>query len=178
MTTDLSWGHGPHLFEAFLEPTCPFSVRAFGKLWPMLDQAGEERLTIRIWLQSQPWHMLSGVLVRAILAAERAGGKDAARQVMQAIAERREGFEFEDHARGPNLDRTPRQVVDELEQITGISIWPEFDRKDLQAEIKRHVKYGRQNGIHVSPTFMADGLVTGLGSGDEIGMWLKAVELG
>jgi hypothetical protein len=28
----LVWGHGPRIFEMFLEPTCPFSVTAFGKL--------------------------------------------------------------------------------------------------------------------------------------------------
>lgn len=27
----LVWGHGPEIFEVFLEPTCPFSVRAFNK---------------------------------------------------------------------------------------------------------------------------------------------------
>ena len=26
----LVWGHGPCVFEVFLEPTCPFSVKAFG----------------------------------------------------------------------------------------------------------------------------------------------------
>jgi hypothetical protein len=31
---------------------------------------------------------------------------------------------------------------------------PELDR-----EVKWHCKYARQNGIHVSPTFMIDGLV-------------------
>src|SRR6516225_10656053 len=25
----LVWGHGPRVFEVFLEPTCPFSVRGF-----------------------------------------------------------------------------------------------------------------------------------------------------
>ena len=28
----LVWGHGPTVFEVFLEPTCPFSVKALGKL--------------------------------------------------------------------------------------------------------------------------------------------------
>ena len=28
----LVWGHGPRTLEVFLEPTCPFSVRAFNKL--------------------------------------------------------------------------------------------------------------------------------------------------
>ncbi|MFA1643954.1 MAG: thioredoxin, partial [Enterobacteriaceae bacterium] len=27
----LEWGHGPRIFEVFLEPTCPFSVKAFNK---------------------------------------------------------------------------------------------------------------------------------------------------
>ena len=36
----LVWGHGPRIFEVFLEPTCPFSVKVFGKLDdPALDRA-------------------------------------------------------------------------------------------------------------------------------------------
>jgi hypothetical protein len=53
----------------FLEPTCPFSVKAFGKLDDLLGQAGEDQITIKLRLQSQPWHMYSGVIVRCILAA-------------------------------------------------------------------------------------------------------------
>ena len=65
----LVWGHGPRTFEVFLEPTCPFSVKAFGKLDDLLHQAGEERITVKLRLQSQPWRMYSGVIVRCILAA-------------------------------------------------------------------------------------------------------------
>jgi len=36
----------PRVFEMFLEPTCPFSVRAFGKLEDLLDKAGEDRITV------------------------------------------------------------------------------------------------------------------------------------
>src|SRR6516162_1612009 len=56
----LVWGHGPRIFEVFLEPTCPFSVKAFAKLEDLLDQAGEDRITIKVRLQSQPWPMYSG----------------------------------------------------------------------------------------------------------------------
>jgi len=28
----LAWGRGPHQFEMFLEPTCPYSAKAFAKL--------------------------------------------------------------------------------------------------------------------------------------------------
>ena len=65
----LVWGHGPRTFEVFLEPTCPFSVRAFNKLDDLLDEVGADNVTIKIRLQSQPWHLFSGVIVRCILAA-------------------------------------------------------------------------------------------------------------
>ncbi len=65
----LVWGRGARVFEMFLEPTCPFSARAFGKLDELLAQAGEDRVTVKIWLQSQPWHLFSGIVVRCVLAA-------------------------------------------------------------------------------------------------------------
>ena len=39
----LTWGRGPRVFEAFLEPTCPYSVRALGKFDALLAEAGEDR---------------------------------------------------------------------------------------------------------------------------------------
>jgi hypothetical protein len=53
----------------FLELTCPISVKAFGKLDDLLGPAGEDQITIKLRLQSQPWQMYSGVIVRCILAA-------------------------------------------------------------------------------------------------------------
>lgn len=57
----LVWGHGPRTFEVFLEPTCPYSVRAFNKLDDLLDEVGADNVTIKIRLQSQPWHLFSGL---------------------------------------------------------------------------------------------------------------------
>ena len=42
----LVWGRGPRAFEVFLEPTCPFCVKAFGKLDELLGHAGEDRITV------------------------------------------------------------------------------------------------------------------------------------
>src|SRR5215213_8802425 len=66
---ELEWGRGPRVFEMFLEPTCPFSNKAFGKIKELLQTAGEDKITVKVRLQSQPWHLYSGVIVRAILAA-------------------------------------------------------------------------------------------------------------
>jgi hypothetical protein len=169
----LVWGHGPRVFEAFLEPTCPFSVRAFGRLDDLLGLAGEDRITIKLRLQSQPWHMYSGVIVRCILAASTlAGGKATAKSVMAAVAAHREEFEFERHCRGPNMDATPSDIIARIEGYSGVKLAEAFAIPDLDREVKWHCRYARQNGIHVSPTFMIDGLVqVDMSSGDTVAAW-------
>ncbi|WP_213881636.1 thioredoxin [Pseudomonas sp. dw_358] len=171
----LSWGHGPRIFEVFLEPTCPFSVKAFNKLDALLAQAGESRITIKIRLQSQPWHLFSGVIVRCILAASTLdGGKQAAKAVMAAVAAHREEFEFERHAGGPNMDATPNDIIRRLEDYSGLALAGAFANPALGQDVKWHAKYARQNGIHVSPTFMVDGLVNPkLSSGDTVEAWIE-----
>lgn len=175
----LTWGNGPRVLEAFLEPTCPFSARAFPKLFDFLERYGAERVSVRIRLQSQPWHMFSGVVVRAIIAASTTpGGREAARAVMAAVYAHRMEFEFDNHCCGPNLNATPSQIVARIEAASGVAIAAPFAIPDLDREIKWHVKYSRQNGIHVSPTFMVDGLVNAsLSSGDTIETWAKAAGL-
>ncbi|MBV9434157.1 MAG: thioredoxin [Hyphomicrobiales bacterium] len=171
----LVWGHGPHMFEVFLEPTCPFSSKALFKLDDLLEQAGDDRITIKVRLQSQPWHMYSGVIVRCILAASTLElGKEAAKAVMLAVAKHRDEFEFERHCRGPNLDCTPNELIARIEDYSGIRLAEAFAIPDLDREIKRHCRYARQNGIHVSPTFMIDGLVQAdMSSGDTVEQWIS-----
>jgi predicted DsbA family dithiol-disulfide isomerase len=173
----LVWGHGPKLLEIFLEPTCPFSVKAFNKLDELLKQAGEDRISVKIHLQSQPWHMYSGVVARCILAASMLdGGKETAKKVFAAVAAHREEFEFTDHCSGPNMNVTPNDIIKRIEEYSGVDLAEAFARPELQQDIKRHCKYARQNGIHVSPTFMVDGLIEPrMGSGDEVSVWISLI---
>ncbi len=170
----LNWGHGPRVFEMFLEPTCPFSVRAFGKLDETLVLAGEDRVTIKIRLHSQPWHMYSGVIVRCILAASTLpAGKEAAKAVMASVAAHREEFEFTNHCAGPNMDATPNDIIARIEAYSGLRLADAFAIPNLDREVKWHTRYARQNGIHTSPTFMVDGLVqAGMSSGDAVSDWV------
>ncbi|BAK84577.1 hypothetical protein GLX_21650 [Komagataeibacter medellinensis NBRC 3288] len=173
----LEWGHGPKVFEAFLEPTCPFSMRAFNKLPELLAHAGEEQITIKIRLQSQPWHMFSGVIVRCILAAATLkDGREAARTVMAAVGAHREEFEFTDHCAGPNMDATPNDIIKRIEQYSGLELAAAFAVPELQKAIKWQCRYSRQNGIHVSPTFMVDGLIdSAISSGDTVEAWMGRI---
>ena len=175
----LVWGHGSKRLEVFLEPTCPFSGRAFGKFDELLARAGEARLTLRIRLQSQPWHCFSPTLTRAVLAAATtAGGKAAAKAVLAAIYARRDDFEPKDHCQGPLLDQSPSALLHALEQHTGLALRPAYEDPALTVEQKWQARYARQNGIHVSPTFMIDGLVVpDMGSGDPVDAWLGKLGL-
>jgi protein-disulfide isomerase len=163
----------------FLEPTCPFSARAFGKLEALLAQAGEDRLTLKIRLLSQPWHPFSPVVTRAIVAASTLeGGKAAAWSVMAAVLAHREDFILTHHASGPNLDLSLRDVIRRIAQHSGVDVAAAFEQPELETDLKWHAKYARQNGIHVTPTFMVDGLVANdISSGDTVEVWLGKLGL-
>src|ERR1700719_2960044 len=164
----LVWGHGPHVFEVFLEPTCPFSVRAFGKLDDLLSTAGEDRITIKLRLQSQPWHMYSGVIVRCILAASTLeGGKTAAKSVMAAVTAHREEFEFERHCTGPILVYFgyPRAHEDEAERSARAGL----DIVDAMVELNAAVpppgvELAVRIGIATGPVIVGDQIGEGTAS--------------
>lgn len=170
----LAWGSGPRVFEVFLEPTCPYSVKAFGKIDQLLSEAGADNINIKIRLQSQPWHLHSGVIVRCIIAASTLpAGKEAARAVIAAVGEHRAQFEPEHHCRGPNLEASPAEIIRRVSSYSGIDVSAAFDIPDLDREIKWHCKYARQNGIHVSPTFMIDGIIQpDMASSDPVSSWV------
>ena len=176
----LVWGSGACVVDVFLEPTCPFSKLAFGKLPRFLEAAGEDRLTLRVTLHSQPWHLFSGVLTRSVLAASSTeGGRDAAAKVLAAIFAHRDEIEPVEHVRGAALDVAPSALVQRLEAITGLALAEAFERDVVTNAMKRHARFSRQNGIHVSPTFMVDGLVNDrMGSRDEVSKWLTEIGLG
>jgi len=78
----LVWGHGPRIFEVFLEPTCPFSVKALGKLEDLLDQAGEDRITVKLGGRPPPASASTKnlILVNALLGVPRGRTRYNSRQ--------------------------------------------------------------------------------------------------
>lgn len=171
----LVWGHGPKRFEVFLEPTCPYSVRTFEKLDALLAAAGPETITLELRLQSQPWHLFSGVVTRCVFAAASLPeGKEAAKTVLAAVAAHREEFEFEHHATGPNRNATPDDIIRRIEGYTGLALMDAFSHPELDKPMKLACRYARQNGIHVSPSFMIDGIFQAdMSSGDTVEAWAR-----
>jgi hypothetical protein len=176
----LELGHGAVELEVFLEPTCPYSKLAFGKLQPLLDAVGEDKLTVKIRFVSQPWHLFSGIVTRAILAASATPeGKEAALSAMRAIYDHREEFEFGgDHASGPNMDRTPAEVIAHLSKLIGVDLAEAFRLPGVGAALRWHTRYARQSGVHFSPTFAVNRIVnTTMSSRQTVEEWAKEIGL-
>ena len=175
----IEFGHGKTELEVFLEPTCPYSKRAFEKLQPLIEAAGADRLTIRVRFVSQPWHLYSGVVTRAILAASAtAGGKETALKAMAGIYRHREEFEFEGHCSGASMTRTPADIVKHISELAGIDLTAAFCWKSVDQALRWHVKYGRQTGVHVSPTFAVNRIIEpAMSSGQTVEEWLEVLHL-
>jgi hypothetical protein len=176
----IEFGRGKTELEVFLEPTCPFSKRAFGKFEALLAAVGEDRLTIKVRFVSQPWHLSSSVVTRCILAASATpGGKRAGVAAMRAVYDHREDFEGEDHVSGPNMSRSPEQTIAHVSRLCGIELAEAFRLKSVDQAVRWHAKYSRQNGVHVSPTFAVNRILSAsMGSGQSVEEWSKELGFG
>ena len=176
----LIWGQGARVFEAFVEPTCPYSARAFPKLFDLVGAAGEDRLTLKVRLLSQPWHMFSGVICRAILAASTAeGGREAARRVMAAVYADREAFEFTRHAyraqHGRDAQRHPRRYrgAERRAGRCGLREPRARPRGALAHPLRPPERRPRDADVHDR----RDDLRGALSSGDPVEKWLETLAL-
>ncbi|MEQ9691725.1 MAG: thioredoxin [Bauldia litoralis] len=170
-------GHGATELEVFLEATCPHSKRAFDKLQPLLDAVGPDVLTIQIRFVPQSWHLYSGVVTRAILAASATeGGAEAGLKALAGVFRNRADFEFDGHHSGPNMNRTPAEILAAIADLAGVDLAEAWTWNSVTQALKWHIKYARQNGIHVSPTFMVDRIVqSDMGSRQTIEDWRAAI---
>ncbi len=172
-------GRGELELEIYIEPTCPFSKRAFAKLQPLLSAVGASQLTINIRFLSQPWHLFSAVVTRSILAATATpGGAEAGLKVIKTVFENREDFICKDHCAGPNLNRSPADIVGHISQLSGIDLSEAFRFDSVTRAVKWHTKFARQNGVHSSPSFAINGLLNdAMSSGQSIEEWAQLLEL-
>lgn len=175
----LRLGRGDLELEVFLEPTCPFSKRAFDKLQPLLSAVGENKITINIRFVSQPWHLFSAVVTRCILAASATeGGHNAGLNALNKVFENREEFVCEGHCAGPNLDLSPAKIVSHISDLSGVDFGDAFELDEVTQAVKWHAKYARQNGVHSSPSFAVNGLINdAMGSGQSIDEWAQMLGL-
>ncbi|KAG6866116.1 hypothetical protein C0991_008424 [Blastosporella zonata] len=149
----------PHTLDIFLDYVCPFSAKIAlvidGVLKPLFASGGKyaDKVKVIIRLQVQPWHASSTLTHESALALFKKQG---------------------DYFDIPSSSLTPLQIRDSLAELAAQVIPSDAvkDFKDLLIlkstpnggnavtdDLKYTIKFSRQNGIHVSPTVLWDGLV-------------------
>ncbi|ORX83404.1 hypothetical protein K493DRAFT_342040 [Basidiobolus meristosporus CBS 931.73] len=161
-----------HTVEYYVDFTCPFSRRIFNTLtkeiipYVQKEFGGSVQFILRH--QVQPWHPQSTLLHEASLAAEKVEPKKFMAYAEKLFDVQRDYFDEACH----NLSRT--QIYHSLaehaaflgidrEEFLSYLLIPDTEPRNkgnkIHGDLKYHIKLARQNGIHVSPTVLIDGII-------------------
>ncbi|RHZ50565.1 hypothetical protein Glove_495g33 [Diversispora epigaea] len=186
------WGSitAPHVLEAYLDYVCPFSCRMFKTLrkevLPYIEQKYSGKIQFIFRHQIQPWHPSSTLVHEAGLAVEKIDQKkfyDFSDKLFEAQKDY-----FDESVQLVNRE----QVYQSLAKLAG-SVGISSDQflsllnikavdsnikatnhgNQLTPDLKWHIKLGRQNGIHVSPTVLWDGIIDDISSDWTLEQWEK-----
>ncbi|KAJ7506652.1 hypothetical protein B0H11DRAFT_238704 [Mycena galericulata] len=165
----------PHTLDIFLDYVCPFSAKLAlaidSVLVPLLGPSGKYHGKVKAIFrpQVQPWHASSTYVHEAGLAVARVSPESF--WFFSLALFKRQGEYFD----GPTSNLTPLQVRGNLAALAG-EVLPAnaagsfADLLVLKGtspnggvavtdDLKYTIKFSRQNGIHVSPTVLWDGLI-------------------
>ncbi|KZT29378.1 hypothetical protein NEOLEDRAFT_1107084 [Neolentinus lepideus HHB14362 ss-1] len=164
----------PQTLDIFLDYVCPFSAKLAlaidSVLKPALDTGGkyEGKVKAIFRLQVQPWHASSTFTHEAGLAAARVAPEKFWAFSLALFKKQTDFFDI------PSSNLTPIQIREQLAAVFGEVAGQDKVAafKDLLTlkstpnggvavtdDLKYNVKFSRQNGIHVSPTVLWDGIV-------------------
>ncbi|KAG1760725.1 hypothetical protein EDD22DRAFT_899936 [Suillus occidentalis] len=164
----------PHTLDIFLDYVCPFSAKLSfaidSILKPLVDVGGlyYGKVKVIMRLQVQPWHATSTYTHEAALAVVRVAPEKFWPFSLALFKQQAEFFD------GPSSNMTPLQIRERLASIAAQLITEEQLAmfKDLLKlkptpnggigvtdDLKYTIKFARQNGVHVSPTALWDGLI-------------------
>ncbi|CCM01739.1 uncharacterized protein FIBRA_03805 [Fibroporia radiculosa] len=166
----------PHTLDVFLDYVCPFSAKMVlvidGVLKPLLGSGGKYDGKVKLIFrpQVQPWHATSTYVHEAGLAAARVSPENFWKFATTLFKRQGEYFDI------PASTMTPLQIREKLAELAGETLGRDkvgaFQQllalkstpnggNGVTDDVKYTVKFARQNGIHVSPTVVWDGVIAG-----------------
>ncbi|KZT42925.1 hypothetical protein SISSUDRAFT_1014938 [Sistotremastrum suecicum HHB10207 ss-3] len=166
----------PHTLDFFVDYICPYSAKLAKAIEtsvkPLIAPKGKYGGKVKVIFrnQVQPWHGSSTFVHEAGLAVARVSPENFWPFSLKLFEVQQEYFDI------PASKLTAVQIREKLAKLSAIVLTEEQAAKvnDLlllkstpnggtavTEELKYTIKYSRQNGIHVSPTVLWDGLVAG-----------------
>ncbi|KAI0080874.1 hypothetical protein K474DRAFT_1695488 [Panus rudis PR-1116 ss-1] len=165
----------PHTLEIFLDYVCPFSAKLSraidGVLRPLLAKGGKYEGKVKVIFrnQVQPWHASSTLVHEAGIAVLRVSPENFWKFSLALFERQGEFFDI------PTSTITPTETRQKLAALASEAIGnPKIKDSvldlltlkttpnggvDVTNDLKYTIKFSRQNGIHVSPTVLWDGLI-------------------
>lgn len=164
----------PHTLDIFLDYVCPFSAKmslAIDRvLKPLFAPGGkyDGKVKTIIRLQVQPWHASSTFTHEAALAVARVSPEHFWPFSLVLFKNQGDYFDIPTSTLTPiqireNLAKLAAEVipsnkVDEFKDLLKLKSSPNGGIA-VSDDLKYTIKFSRQNGIHVSPTVLWDGLI-------------------
>ncbi|KAK3827787.1 MAG: hypothetical protein J3Q66DRAFT_321086 [Benniella sp.] len=187
-----------HTLELYLDYVCPFSAKlwnqVFNHVLPWLAQKHPDLVQVIIRNQIQPWHPASTLTAEAALAVEKVDPTQFARYSNVLFTQQKKFFDeaVVDKSRSDIYNELvsliptspePSTILTEEGVFSLLHIPPVQDANQstnagnkVTNDLKYFIKLGRQNGIHVSPTAVWDGVVeNSISSGWTLDDWKKFV---
>ncbi|KAI9591537.1 thioredoxin-like protein [Syncephalis fuscata] len=182
----------PHVLEAYLDFVCPFSAKFFKRLnedvLPWLKSSYPNKVQFIFRQQIQPWHPQSTLVHEAALAAERVN-KERFFDIAKSLFENQKAY-FDEALVNATREQTYQQLAEQLGQVLNkpaasihaelavpTDVSPQNLGNKVTDDLKWHIKYARQLGVHVSPTVYWDGIVdNSVSSSWTLDQWKEYIE--
>lgn len=181
----------PIRLEAFVDFACPFSAKAFlmitKQVLPLYQQKAKGKIQFLHYQYPQPWHA-PGAYAAEVALAVKAVDPSKYLATAQLFFEKQEELVFD----CVTYDKTRSQIYEllanaaaaatgidgaaVLEKVKYLGTAPNAGNAMGQM-LKWYVKFGRKNGIHVTPTVLVNGIEEGqISSGWTLEQWSEYLD--
>ncbi|ORZ05054.1 thioredoxin-like protein [Absidia repens] len=162
----------PNTLEVYLDYVCPFSCKIYKALradvLPWLAKEHPNKVQFVFRQQVQPWHASSTLVHEAALVVEKLNPAQFLTFSDVLFARQQDYFDeaVENKTRRQLVEQVAILVADAtnsskddvIKLLANGTGTPENKGNAITNDLKWHIRLGRQNGIHVSPTVIWNGL--------------------
>lgn len=166
-------GKGPIVIEVFLDYVCPYSRKAYFTLYkqvlPKVQQQYADKVQFLFRHQIQPWHPSSTLVHEAGIAVARLAPSKFW-DFSYALFDHCEDY-YDESVYKETRPETYMRLAELAEKSVGVDknkfmelvavngTEPKNSSNKLQNDVKYFIKFGRQNGIHMSPSVCINGVL-------------------